>query len=331
MPYRFKAKESVPDGIRRIVREEIEDATKQLSHAKGANHGKAIHEARKSIKKIRAVVRLIQPELGQIYKQENGRLGEAGRRLSEIRDAEAIIEVFDGLVERYRLQLKPQAIAAVRRGLVKNKTETEARVRLDAAVRQAASVLRALEKRLAGWPLKADGFEAIAPGFKKRYRRGQRAMATARKQPAPETFHEWRKRVKDHWYHVRLLESLCTEVLQTREGALKELETWLGDDHNLFVLCGKLRDDQERYGGAENVELFAALMEEYSKELRDKAFSLGERIYEQKPKLLGREMERLWDTWQNQPASMKEEGKQQQRAQKKGAGQAQFRAKRALA
>jgi hypothetical protein len=51
MSYRLKAKESVPDGIRRIVREEIEGATNRLTNGNGAKRDEAIHEARKSIKK----------------------------------------------------------------------------------------------------------------------------------------------------------------------------------------------------------------------------------------------------------------------------------------
>lgn len=328
MAYRLKAKESVPEGIRRIVREEIESATNQLTHANGTKRDEAIHEARKSIKKIRGALRLMQPELGAIYNQENKRLGETGRHLSEIRDAAAIVEVFDGVVEKYRDQLQPDAAREIRRGLQKNKQEIERRVKVDAVVRQAVSALRATAREIAGWPLQTDGFEALAPGFKKRYRRGQDAMAIARKQPAPETFHEWRKRVKDHWYHVRLLESLWTEVLQARESALKDLETWLGDDHNLVVLREKLQAKPEQYGGDSNVQVFTVLLKDYGKELRDKSLSLGERVYEQKPKLLIREMSKLWDAWQNQPASMKSAQKEQ-RTQKKGP--AQTKSKRAVA
>lgn len=317
MAYRFKAKESVPEGIRRIVREEVEDATKQLTNSKGAKRDEAIHEARKSIKKIRGAIRLMQPELGPIYRKENERLGETGRRLSEIRDAEAIIEVFDGVVEKYKDQLKPEAVRGIRRGLLKSKQETEQKIKVDAVIRQAVSALRTIARETAKWPLKKEGFDAIAPGFKRRYRGGQDAMATARKHPAPETFHEFRKRVKDHWYHVRLLESLWTEVLQARESSLKDLETWLGDDHNLVVLHEKLNADPDRYGGEDNVRLFTALMDDYSKELREKSLSLGERIYEQKPKLLVREMSKLWDAWQNQPAGMKGEQKDQRAEEKK--------------
>ena len=44
--------------------------------------------------------------------------------------------------------------------------------------------------------------------------------------PAPEDFHRWRKRVKDLWYHVSLLERARPEQM---EALAKELKT-LSDD-----------------------------------------------------------------------------------------------------
>jgi CHAD domain-containing protein len=304
MAYHFKANESVPDGIRRIVREEIDSAVDQLTNHAGKHRSRdeAIHEARKSIKKIRGALRLIQPELGQIYRNENGRLGNTGRQLSELRDAGAVMEVFDGVVEKYRHQLKPEAARAVRRRLLKNKQETERRLKVDIVIRRAVAALQAIGKDVEKWPLSTEGFEAIAPGLKNRYRRGQHAMVIARNDPTPENLHEWRKRVKDHWYHIKLLESAWTEILKARETALDDLQNWLGDDHNLVVLCEKLNADPDQYGGKDNVQLFTAIMREYSNELRDKSFALGAKIYEQKPKLLARDMAKLWDTWQNEGA-----------------------------
>ena len=160
MAYHFKAKESVPDGIRRIVHDEIDSAVGQLTNHAGNRRSRdeAIHEARKSIKKIRGALRLVQPELGQIYAKENGRLGETGRQLSELRDAGAIIEVFDRLVGNYRHKLKPEAARAVHGGLLKNKQETERRLKVDTVVRWAVAALQGIGKDVEKWPLNTDGF-----------------------------------------------------------------------------------------------------------------------------------------------------------------------------
>ncbi len=322
MAYRFKLKESVPEGIRRIVDEEIQSATERLTNGSQKQRDKAVHEARKSLKKIRGALRLMQPELGRVYRAENTRMRDIGRQLSEIRDATAIIEVFDSLVQKYNGSLQKGAFASIRRGLEKSKRETEQAANMGKVTQHALSSLRATGKRAKTWGLKKDGFSAIAPGLELRYRRGRKALAAARKHPTPENYHEWRKRVKDHWYHVRLLESLWTDVMQAREGSLKNLETWLGDDHNLVVLREKLEKNPEHYGHGKNIEPFLGLIEQYQKELRENALSLGERVYEEKPRQLTRNLSKLWDAWQKQPDSMKEVEKEERAATRKQPGPA---------
>ena len=316
MPYRLKAGESVPEGTKRIVLEEIDSATAQLA-GKGTKRGEAIHEARKSIKKIRGALRLVQPQLGRTYKSETARLRDVAQKLSELRDAQAVIEIFDDLVKKYEGDLQPSALVSIRRGLQENKREAEQAVQIERVAEQAISMLRSTSKRVKSWPLKKDGFKAIAPGLRKRYRRGRRAMAIARADPTPENYHEWRKRVKDHWYHVRLLENLWTEVMQAYEESLKKLETWLGNDHNLVVLCGKLHDRPERYGEEKDVQLIVALAVQYQHELRENALSLGQRVYQQKPRKLTRDLAALWEAWQQQPRGMKKLQKDQRNAAKK--------------
>ncbi len=156
-------------------------------------------------------------------------------------------------------------------------------------------------------------------------------MATAQRDPAPENYHEWRKRVKDYWYHVRLLESAWTEAMQAQESSLKNLETWLGDDHNLVVLRGKLDEHPEQFGEAREIKLFLALMDQHQRELREQAVSLGQRIYERKPKQLTRDFEKLWDAWHRQPDSMKEIEKEERQAAKKQPGSAPVSKKTAVA
>ena len=288
MSYRLERGEAVPDGIRRIVREEADSAIKHLTNTAARRREEAIHEARKSIKKIRGVLRLVRPDLGRAYRDQNRALREAGRRLSQIRDAEAVLEVFDELVQRYRGELQKDAWTAIRRGLERDKREVEEASGIDSVARQAATTLRRVGRDVKNWPLQCDGFQAIESGFADTYKRGRRALADVRRDPMPENYHYFRKRVKDHWYHVRLLENVWTEEMKAREASLKDLQTWLGDDHNLFVLREKLQEG-----------LFRALADQYQKELREKSVSLGLRVYEQKPKRFAQSMCHLWEAWES--------------------------------
>ncbi|MFL6350303.1 MAG: CHAD domain-containing protein [Bryobacteraceae bacterium] len=318
MSYRFKPGESVPEGIKRIVVEELDSATEQLSRNDGKRRDETIHEARKSVKKIRGVLRLVQSELGPTYRKENRRFRELGRKLSELRDAAAIIETFDNVVQKNKETLQENTLSSVRQALDKSKQETEHALQIDNVLKGATAALRAAKKRVKTWPLKRDGFRAIAPGLRARFRRGRKLMSTAQKDPRPENYHEWRKRVKDHWYHVRLLENVWTEVMQAHEASLKNLETWLGDDHNLVVLREKLESKPEDYGDKKDIHVFLALAGEYQKELREKAMSLGHRVYEEKPRQFTKNIGKLWDAWQHQPDSMKHEQQEERQAAKKG-------------
>ena len=58
MGYRFKRKESVQHGLRRIARECIDAAIEAMRHS---HRGDAIHCVRKDIKKLRAMLRMAQP------------------------------------------------------------------------------------------------------------------------------------------------------------------------------------------------------------------------------------------------------------------------------
>ena len=316
MAYRLEVKESVPKGLRRIVREEIESAQEYLAGKKQGGRDEAIHEARKNIKKIRAVLRLAKAGTGDAYRKENAALGEVGRRLSEIRDAAAIIEMFDQLPGAERF-------STARNKLLERKKQTDAAKDRDAVAQESALALRRLNKRVRTWRLGTTGFGGIAPGFEETYRRGRRAMKIAGGEETPETFHEWRKRVKDHWYHTRLLENLWTEEMQAREKSLKGLETWLGNDHNLVILRDLISGEPAAFGDAAQSEALVDAIDKCQKEYRENSLSLGARLYDEKPKAFTRRIAHLWKEWQTRPKALeKRESEAAAKPKRKGAAKA---------
>jgi CHAD domain-containing protein len=308
MASHLKAGESVPDEIRRIACEELDSAATQLSGSGEKNRDEAVHEARKSVKKIRAVLRLVRPELGEVYSVENVRLRDLGRKLSDFRDAGALLETFGNLQEKYRTELGTLTLGPVRRQLVREKKEHAANI--GQTLSKTAVALRRAVRRVNSWPLSKDGFDAIGPGFERTFRQGRKGLARAKKNPTDENYHEWRKVVKYHWYHMRLLERLWTDVLRDCEKSLKDLETWLGDDHNLVVLRGRIQANPASYGAAKTTDLALGLIGKYQEELRANSLSLGKRIYAEKPEHFRHHMRGVWDAWKSQPKSLTKHQKQ---------------------
>jgi CHAD domain-containing protein len=302
MAYRLERGESVISGLKRVVREEIESAEDYLSGGRKTTRDKAIHDARKSLKKVRAILRLVHAEMGEEYERENACLRDIAARLSGFRDAFAIIGTFDDLRKKFKDEAGISGLRSVRAGLAKRRRESGSGKDIGIVLKAAAADLKGAANRVKDWPLKTDGYEAIAPGLEEFYRRGRKALLRAQKDATAENLHRLRKRVKDHWYHTRLLEGLWTEVMAGYEKSLKNLEDWLGNDHNLSVLCDRIASEPAFFGREKEIELTFDLIARYQKELRGNALPLADRLYDEKPRDFSRRMKHLWDTWQSESA-----------------------------
>jgi hypothetical protein len=100
--------------------------------------------------------------------------------------------------------------------------------------------MKSSRKRVRCWHVDDDGFDAIEPGVKKSYKGAQRAMIVASNAPSPEAIHEWRKRVKDHWYHSRLLSEIWPRPMKAHCEVADQLGDMLGKHHDLEVFGQKL-------------------------------------------------------------------------------------------
>jgi len=301
MGYHFERNESVPEAVRRIAYEEADSAITYLRGKGGTSRDEAIHEARKNIKKLRALVRLVEPELGPSYSDANAGLRAVGRKLSEVRDAGALVTAFDDLRSHEQKKLKDRSLRKVRHGLELQKAHIEQEMNVGEVMQNLADRMEAVRKSIKHWPLGTDGFPAIRDGFEITFRSGKKSLAIVRKQARPEDFHEWRKRVKDHWYHVRLLEKVWEDLLSGYETSLKRVETLLGEEHNLFLLRNTLASKPEAFGEDRTLKPVFSAIEHAEKERRDCALSFGQRIYAQRARRMTREMNDFWQVWQAQP------------------------------
>ena len=94
--------------------------------------------------------------------------------------------------------------------------------------------------------------------------------------------------------------------LHAYEKSLKDLETWLGNDHNLAVLRGNIVIEPAFYGTKEDTHLMLDLIDRYQTELGGASISLAERIYAEKPREFVARMQHLWDAWKQQPVSLEQ-------------------------
>jgi CHAD domain-containing protein len=294
MSYEVRADEPVTDGIRRIAVEQIDEA---LGHASGAagDAERAIHEARKACKRLRALCRLARDafEDPEAFDRENVSFRDAARALAGPRDAQVMVRTYDALARAFAKKVARAGLGGIRRRLVARRRAEAGR---DPTERFAAfaATMREARERAAAWDLRGNGFEALAGGFTRTYRRGRRAFATAYDEATPVAFHEWRKEAKHHFYHVQLLEPVWPSALQRRVKDLERLTDDLGDEHDLTVFAHALGEDPAAFGDARRVAALVALIERRRDELRERARPAGKRLYRGRPRALAARIDRHW-------------------------------------
>ncbi|TWU33393.1 CHAD domain-containing protein [Novipirellula artificiosorum] len=236
MPFRFRCNESVTKNVRRIATEQIKGAIADLSDP-ASDRVEAIHQARKRCKQIRGLIRLVRPSMRDVYDLENAHFRDASRKLSGLRDADAMLEAWHAFREYGGSEMNASVTDSVTDNLTKyRETVAEEGFDLDPRIDAFVFEMRVALERVPHWKLQKKGAKAIQAGFYNTYHRGELAMTAACKLRTDENFHEWRKRVKYHGYHLRLLRDLHEKKFRKRAMRLKELSDLLGDDHDLAVL-----------------------------------------------------------------------------------------------
>ena len=80
------------------MREELEGTLKELLTVNDQARSTAVHEARKHLKKVRALIRLLRPATGEaFYKDENAAMRKAAQRMPSIRDSHVRVQTIEKL------------------------------------------------------------------------------------------------------------------------------------------------------------------------------------------------------------------------------------------
>jgi CHAD domain-containing protein len=280
--------ESVSKGLNRLVRKQLRSAVERLTSDAS---DEAIHDARKRIKKVRAVLHLAGTDLGGDRALK--RLRRGSHALSPLRDMDAMIEAARTLGTG-RSAGQTTLAGVINRQLTTEKARLNTTARRDEAREDAARALDRLRRDAGDWHWKHIDDSLLTKAITRCYKRARNTMQDARTERQEERFHKWRKRVKTLWYALRLLEDRAPS-LRRSIADLKRLETWLGDDHNLLVLQEHFRSATSAAGPRLHIDL-QMLTDRRHRELRRQALAMGSRLFAQPPKVFAQRLRRIWHT-----------------------------------
>jgi CHAD domain-containing protein len=277
MGFRLKLREPLPDGLKRVFREQVQSALELCRHP-AKERGVTVHEVRKHLKKLRAAMRLAISEVGRnCHAREDRCVRKIGKLVSDLRDAQVRLQTLIQLRAETAKGPKDNPFPRIEELLSLERESFSAA--FAGWQKQAIPQLERVEARFLKWPLERLTWKQICGAVGKIYKRGQRGLAKTINDPEPENFHAWRKRVKDLWYQLRILQPLNRVVLEEMAHDAEVLGELLGREHDFDFLWTRLEKESGDEAVRDELAQLQKLIRKRGKKLRRNALELGRRFY----------------------------------------------------
>lgn len=244
--------------LRSFLPAELRRARRCLRQTGRKALGKSVHDARKSIKQLRAALRLAHEMTTKAALNRVAiPLRKAAHHLGPLRESLVLTKTARSLRKRGELLPDtPEMLDAV------------------SPLRQARAQLREAERALGSFLASGLDFRGVQPGLRRLYKRAHRAMKQAAKSHSDADLHTWRRRAKDLYYALELIEAPrgCRKNV-------RRLTEFLGNDHDLASF---LQD-----ASMTRRETDQALLKRAKKQrrpLQKRAFRIGRRLLHHRPR-----------------------------------------------
>jgi CHAD domain-containing protein len=309
----LKRNEGLTEGLQRISKELLRDLLKAMGQEKLTSS--QVHEARKIIKNLRAMLRPTRGALNEeTRKARNQALRNLAGPLSGPRDAAVTLAAFEDVYnEDSNGNPHPNAEPNWATELHQSLSEKGHALVPAESYQDGVEEVRYLDQLL---PLQDaqsrgglartrgnDSWESIVQkGLRKTYRQGRGLMrqVVANAEASDEEWHELRKRIKDLGYQLNLLKKV--RRIKPLLKKLDKVGTALGDARDLTLLrdCLENVQDKTQLTPADqwDRQRLLAEIEERSQELHRKALKVIGGIYRGRSKRFAARLRKRFRQWQ---------------------------------
>lgn len=272
--------------FRAYARKVLKSAAEDLN---SALNGGSVHAARRSLKQLRSLLRLIRPAIGKAAaRTADARLKAAADRLAGARRAEALktavlrLGLDAGLTERL------QAAVTVHCGADRTPQK------LADAIAGAVAEIAALRVDAGRWHLPKSGHRLYVEGVRACYARARRALRASLASRDAGQLHEARKWVIHNLHHMEQLRRLWPELMTVWASELTVLREALGDFNDLAEL--RVIAEPVLAGDEAAAAALGAALDRETGRLLARASCKAGLLYAEKPSAFARRISKIWDS-----------------------------------
>ena len=212
--------------------------------------GTSIHSLRKRIKKLNALLRLASP---CVEPAALVALRTSLRNIKHSVAAQRDSDVMAGLMHKFGIPFPHRPAAPV-------------------DGKEVIALIHEARRQLQHLDMAGHGWQLVARRYTKTYESARKAWKLARKEPRPATLHDWRKKVKEHYYHSLALDRWMKQPRHLRR--VRRLGSLLGSCHDVDVFTASLSP-----GGNGPDEELATLLSTQRSRLTKRIFHRAEKVF----------------------------------------------------
>jgi CHAD domain-containing protein len=281
---------AIGEALRAIARDILSEARAVLDDKNKAGAA-AVHDYRKAMKRWRALLRLLEPLLGEDAQRLRHEARDLARQLSGARDAQSAIEALDDLAES-TAELSPRTIVSVRGRLDAIRLSAEVATLKKAKRAQLIAALDRGAAAIGTWRLEKLTFGDLARELAKTFQKMREDAPEDWHAAEPDILHDLRSVVVAHRYQMELIEPLWPKFGQLWVAEAQRLRDRLGAFQDLSVLHGFTRPHAPLAPWRSRLTpLILARQAAHAKS----AQRIAGRLLAERPKAFRRRLEALWE------------------------------------
>lgn len=290
--FRIRRRYSLQKSLRRLFAVLVARVEKEL--AVTPLPPTAVHEARKSVKRLRAMVSLVAADMEDEATRFDRTLRDINRTLSATRDASVALTTLDHLALAAGDGMASDF--AVCRAALDRRLAHLAEQPLDIH-REVLTPLQRLQRRWKKWDWQGDEWKLLEPNLRQTYRDGRRMYREITLGAPAEVLHDLRKRVKATQYHFEFLTPLAPQRLQAEHDDWERLADALGNHHDLWVLDGLIQTTSGKDLPRATRGLILGETQAAARQLERQIAHLAPIVYAERPRAFAARIGAYWHIW----------------------------------
>jgi CHAD domain-containing protein len=254
-----------------------------------------IHQARLCFKRIRSLLRLGRPGMGErFYFHYNTFYRDLARSLSQLRDLTALTETLTAFIKTRKTEASKKFLICYKNMLIRQRRQQLGHIIAGDILENAINSLKNKSIEIADWDFNGKAPEVFISGATRIYRRGRKLFLISRSDASDHNMHEWRKQVKYFWYQLLVLTPLWPGMITAWAKEAQTLSQLLGKHHDLVLLehaISSMNTDKR------NTAILKSLRQSIivrKLQLEKRCLILGAKLYAEDPVFVGKRLKAYW-------------------------------------